>query len=294
MSKGPDCAVCIGLSDTQEMLYEKGICPVCADHCESKRSVGIHCYKKHRIAAGAVENKCRVCSARYYEKRNVACSRDSGFFCSDDCLNEFRGREKPVEPLSARDRAAVGFGACPFCRETFSSGHAVKSHVPSKHGVKIAKRLRVCEHCEEEFEVEGWVERSNGGRQRHCSYSCATLARDITGEDHPMYGVTGPDHHGFKHGLSIGRTQQKLKVALSGNWQAISKQYREGVDGCERCGEDTSLDVHHIIPVSAGGTNGEYNLMALCRSCHTSVEAFTAEIVDYPLLPDGFDYGKWS
>lgn len=37
---------------------------------------------------------------------------------------------------------------------------------------------------------------------------------------------------------------------------------------CVRCGADESLIVHHIWPVSQGGTPVAENLVTLCRSCH--------------------------
>ncbi|WP_231391317.1 HNH endonuclease [Megasphaera vaginalis (ex Srinivasan et al. 2021)] len=30
-------------------------------------------------------------------------------------------------------------------------------------------------------------------------------------------------------------------------------------------------EVHHIIPLSEGGTHEEANLMSLCRSCHEKI-----------------------
>lgn len=39
---------------------------------------------------------------------------------------------------------------------------------------------------------------------------------------------------------------------------------------CERCKKsfNTSLEIHHIIPLSRGGTNKRGNLMVLCKECH--------------------------
>ena len=32
-------------------------------------------------------------------------------------------------------------------------------------------------------------------------------------------------------------------------------------------------EVHHILPLSRGGTNDEDNLMSLCKSCHSKIHA---------------------
>lgn len=37
---------------------------------------------------------------------------------------------------------------------------------------------------------------------------------------------------------------------------------------CLMCGYGEVLDVHHILPLSRGGTNYEHNLVTLCANCH--------------------------
>lgn len=49
--------------------------------------------------------------------------------------------------------------------------------------------------------------------------------------------------------------------------------YDRADEVCERCGEDTKgeslrLHVHHITPVSEGGSDNYSNLIALCPNCH--------------------------
>jgi 5-methylcytosine-specific restriction endonuclease McrA len=49
---------------------------------------------------------------------------------------------------------------------------------------------------------------------------------------------------------------------------------------CVRSANETgrltpSEEVHHIIPLSEGGTNKQQNLMALCKSCHSTNHAET-------------------
>jgi hypothetical protein len=120
--------------------------------------------------------------------------------------------------------------------------------------------------------------------------------QDISGDSHPMYGVRGPDSPGFKHGLSAldGATiGERVRVALSGRWQTISQEERDGGE-CASCGSEEDLHTHHIIPLLAGGTHGEWNRLVLCQSCHKKAEAKTSEIVDYHLVPDGFCYDKWN
>ena len=59
------------------------------------------------------------------------------------------------------------------------------------------------------------------------------------------------------------------------DWKRIRDKYAREHPLCERClqeGRVTLMDeVHHILPVSRGGTNDPSNLMALCRSCHNKM-----------------------
>ncbi len=58
-------------------------------------------------------------------------------------------------------------------------------------------------------------------------------------------------------------------------WRRVRQRYVSAHPLCERClveGKITPVDeVHHIIPVSQGGTNDESNLMSLCKSCHNKI-----------------------
>lgn len=55
-------------------------------------------------------------------------------------------------------------------------------------------------------------------------------------------------------------------------WKRIRDRYAAAHPLCEECLKEGKLvpmeEVHHIIPVSRGGTSTEDNLMSLCRSCH--------------------------
>lgn len=85
-----------------------------------------------------------------------------------------------------------------------------------------------------------------------------------------------PNWRGGKGGIDA------VRKALSENsWRDTARRVREQSDGqCEICGsegEGRGLDVHHIIPVAAGGTNGDYNLMVLCIACHRKAESYTRQ-----------------
>lgn len=89
----------------------------------------------------------------------------------------------------------------------------------------------------------------------------------------------GQDHHSWRGGDSI----RSALISLYGDqsWTKTRKEVRADQDVCALCGDgpgSNSLDVHHIVPVLCGGDNGDYNLLGLCRSCHSKVENYTKSI----------------
>jgi 5-methylcytosine-specific restriction endonuclease McrA len=47
------------------------------------------------------------------------------------------------------------------------------------------------------------------------------------------------------------------------------REYKGLHPGCEACREWTSDDAHHIVSEGSGGPTEVWNLLALCRVCHT-------------------------
>ena len=64
-------------------------------------------------------------------------------------------------------------------------------------------------------------------------------------------------------------------------WQRIRDRYAAAHPFCEECYKRGVLtpteEIHHIVPLSHGGTHSEDNLMALCKPCHSRI---TAEMGD--------------
>ena len=73
-----------------------------------------------------------------------------------------------------------------------------------------------------------------------------------------------------------GRTPE-MKKRYNGAWPAIRRRFIAAHPLCEMCrrgGRVTAAaEVHHIVPLSAGGTHDESNLMALCKPCHSRITA---------------------
>jgi 5-methylcytosine-specific restriction protein A len=58
-------------------------------------------------------------------------------------------------------------------------------------------------------------------------------------------------------------------------WKRIRDRYIKPHPLCEECEKQGRLtpaeEVHHILPLSKGGGNEAYNLMSLCKSCHSRI-----------------------
>lgn len=62
---------------------------------------------------------------------------------------------------------------------------------------------------------------------------------------------------------------------------------------CEVCGYDfkPTLQVHHIIPVSKGGSNDLENLSLLCPNCHSLIHSLMSDATTNSM--DAEEMDKW-
>ena len=60
-------------------------------------------------------------------------------------------------------------------------------------------------------------------------------------------------------------------------WKRIRDRHIAQHPLCEVCKRNGNLtpaeEVHHIVPLSQGGTNDITNLMSLCKECHSEITA---------------------
>jgi 5-methylcytosine-specific restriction endonuclease McrA len=94
------------------------------------------------------------------------------------------------------------------------------------------------------------------------------LSKQRSGEDNPMWDVTGEDHHRFEKDKPTHRFYQ------SKEWKETRQKVLKRDDNeCQACGSDEDLHVHHIMPVSAGGSRYDLdNLVTLCDTHHREWE----------------------
>ena len=69
----------------------------------------------------------------------------------------------------------------------------------------------------------------------------------------------------------------EMKKRYGRAWKKIRDRHMAEYPLCEMCKKQGRLtpaeEVHHIKPLSMGGTNDDGNLMSLCKSCHSEITA---------------------
>lgn len=64
-------------------------------------------------------------------------------------------------------------------------------------------------------------------------------------------------------------------------WRKVRARYVTSHPLCEQCHKKGRLtptqEVHHILPLSRGGTHDFSNLMALCKPCHSRISALDGD-----------------
>jgi len=233
--------------------------------------------KTHHKAAHGVSLKPRVCCEQCGEEFKVEPYRkDTAQFCSKECQNAFyqeNHRESLVcneceKQYDVRASIAENRQFCSFeCRcqsqDTFLSG---AEHPWWNGGPKTIS----CEVCGVDYDVR----QAKADTSRFCSYECKSISQqqELRGRGNPHW------KGGFYDIASIVRS---LLGGIA--WDRLAKQARESECAC--CGsvqpEDArAYHVHHIVPVLAGGTNDDWNLITVCPECHRAAEVFTQRFVD--------------
>lgn len=171
--------------------------------------------------------------------------------------------------------------SCPFCWRSSKTARGLKVHFTKHHGNhmewdgeypdQIQDRLPeptqevnlTCTECGRSYTRPEYEADSS----RFCSSSChAEWMREN------QNGDSAPNWRG---GICEDPRQ-------SSDWPATRKKVlRRDSYECMRCSRDVgsksgpkaTAHVHHICPVSAGGSNELENLITLCQSCHKQVHA---------------------
>lgn len=105
--------------------------------------------------------------------------------------------------------------------------------------------------------------------KRPCAYpSCPKLTDGRYCEEHQK--LTDKSYNKYQRDPA---TRKRYGSA----WRKIRSRYIKAHPLCEECKKAGKLtpaqEVHHVVPLSKGGTHEESNLMSLCTSCHSTITA---------------------
>jgi 5-methylcytosine-specific restriction protein A len=104
--------------------------------------------------------------------------------------------------------------------------------------------------------------------RRGCAYQgCSKRA---------VAGSTFCEEHKKQIDKQYNKHERTVEMKKYGRaWKRIRDRYIREHPLCERCLEEGRVtiaeEVHHILPLSRGGTSSPDNLMSLCRSCHNKI-----------------------
>jgi biotin operon repressor len=85
-------------------------------------------------------------------------------------------------------------------------------------------------------------------------------------------GVFSRDHRGAIFYRPMAEEQEETPRCASPEWRLLRMEILERDDfTCRYCGDAApQMEVDHVHPVSAGGTDDPQNLVAACRACNRS------------------------
>lgn len=137
------------------------------------------------------------------------------------------------------------------------------------------KITKVCKICNENFEAD--TREINRGNANFCSLSCAAIYnnynRNIKLYNHTCLQCESNFTSQSKNAKYCCQNckQKYYRKASKGNNKICSKTASKNLAHlpCAICGWiKARRDVHHIQPVSKGGTHEQTNLITLCPNCH--------------------------
>ena len=197
-------------------------------------------------------------------------------YCDKDCMAEgYSSRDSPrvtlkceiccdeyeAKPTNAGRRRFCSYECMGRWRSENATGPANPSWAGGGDDLE-------CEYCGDEYTVTP----AKADGSRFCSRSCLY---DFRSEN-----ASGQNSHRWRGGGSI---RKAVRLLLPGKWREIRAD--ELSDECALCGTAERLQLHHIVPLLAGGTHVPENLMTVCVGCHNTVEAYVANYTAPVLLP---------
>jgi len=237
-------------------------CPTCGvDKFDCTSAMKQHHAMAHGESIAGVEVNCEQCGDTFTSFE----VNDPNDFCSREC-----------QGIANRDRVEL---VCEYCGDSFevrsSRGYRRFCGLECAHRGQDQPTNRVeltCKNCGDSYERP----ESEVGSSTFCQASCQHEWRSKNRR--------GPNHPQWTGGVTIHRS---VTHQLPHPWGTTRRGFLEDNDGkCELCGKaiTTRKNVHHIIPVLAGGVNADELLMLLCSVCHQTVESYTRQFTERHLV----------
>lgn len=193
---------------------------------------------------------------------------------------------------------------CQRCGNLFSvSPRSAKQRFCSRGCFRNKVKME-CQFCGASFEVNQW--RAKNGKGKFCSFRCrcsssenrisvqcencgipffkkeSQFSRTSSGLHFCCHPCSFSFHRDSKHPMFAGG------LSYGFEWKEIRVRIRARDKVCQVCGKtpkqnNRNLDVHHKIPFQIFGykyrrfAHADINLVALCRSCHKSIEPWTTD-----------------
>lgn len=251
-------------------------CPTCGrEDFESERGVKLHHARSHGKSLAKETVECEACGEIFKDY-----SYRDRVTCSKDCL---AGRQQEDFSEDGNpNHCGGGYVSCRVCEQEFYAtphqqqtgavycsrecmGKGYETRWAGDAAPHWTGRVTVnCEMCGTAVKVPPNAEEAT----RFCSQDCLYDWQSRT--------FSGESSHLWRGGSSP--TDALRRVMGEHSWNKIKENER--ANECLICGIENSLHLHHIIPLRAGGTNGSWNLLTLCKSCHPRVERRTDDFVE--------------
>jgi len=240
-------------------------CPTCGNNFKSELGVKQHHAKVHGESLAGDLVECAGCGDEYRTPKwqNEKFERN---FCSTECKSN--GYNKQVEVVC--EQCAVEF------KKKRSLAEGVENHYCSNEckGKAYRDRLEVvCDNCGDKFT------RRRSNVKPYTNHYCGDECR----VKH-MRGMADPKWNGGNtlHGILLRQMAGK-------RWRPAKRQYfEENKRECKLCGASESpngsgLQLHHIIPIMAGGVHEEELMMPVCQPCHHRVDGYMRGELRHPI-----------
>ena len=92
------------------------------------------------------------------------------------------------------------------------------------------------------------------------TYACADCGTDV-------YSSADRKTTIYCHRCSLERSR-KISSRYGGASRTKKSLIKEHGKACQGCGQKGDVMLHHITPISKGGTNAKKNCILLCQDCH--------------------------